>query len=149
MTDIRDILKQTQEKWGEETVRAIIRKLQSYPVYWKGTLQRSIIYDISGDEVEFFMADYGRFIDEGTGRFGPRKTPIPKSSIPGIAFGLKSWAKSKNLNEWGVATNIVKRGGTKPKPFFKSVIESRIPLLGEAITNAYSEYLKSVVENNK
>lgn len=149
MNDIKQILKEVKDKWGRETVEAIIRKISSYPIRDRGTLSRSITYaqDDAEDDIEFFMADYGKFIDEGVGIFGPRKQRIPKESIPGMAYHLKSWATSKNLNPWAVATNIQKRGGIKPRPFFKSVIESRVPQLGEMVTEAYNQYLESKIKN--
>lgn len=148
--DLIEILRDVKDKWGRDTVKAIIKKMDEYPIQWRGTLKRSISYEqkLGPDgDITFNMADYGQFIDEGTGVFGPRKKPIPRESIPGIAFYLKDWASSKNLNPWAVATNIVKRGGVKPRPFFKSVIDLRIPELGEAITLAYSKYLDNSINN--
>ena len=149
MKDIKQILKEVKDKWGIETVQAIIRKMASYPIRDRGTLSRSITYaqDDVEDDIEFFMADYGKFIDEGVGIFGPKKTRIPKESIPGMAYHLKGWASSKNVNPWAVATNIQKRGGIKARPFFKSVIESRVPQLGEMVTQAYNQYLESKIKN--
>lgn len=148
--ELTDILRKVKDKWGEDTVKAIITKLDSYPVRWKGTLRRSVSYSqdtgVDGD-IDFNMADYGQFIDEGTGLFGPKKIAIPKTKIPGIAFYLKPWAQSKGLNPWAVATNIVKRGGVKPRPFFNNVIEARIESLGEGITEAMNQYLEDQINN--
>lgn len=142
------LLKQVKDRWGRETVQAIVNKIDSYPIRWQGTLRRSITYqqDNTPDgDINIFMADYGKFIDGGIGQFGPRGTRIPKTSIPGIASHIKQWASSKGLNPWAVATNIVKRGGIKPRPFFNSVIEARVPQLGEAITEAYADYLEQAI----
>lgn len=151
MEELRKILKGVYDKWGAETVKAIITKIDSYPVKWRGTLRRSISYSQPAeDQIDFNMADYGRFVDEGVGQFGPRKQRIPRQSIPKIAHYLKPWAKSKGLNPYAVATNIVKRGGIKPRPFFNSVIEARVPQLGDAVVKAHEEYIsKKIDEGNK
>jgi hypothetical protein len=148
--ELIELLRGVKDKWGQETVAAILKKLDSYPVRWRGTLRRSVMYSQQpgpDGDIDFDMADYGQFIDDGIGIFGPRKQPIKKKSIPGIAFHLKQWATSKNLNSWAVATNIQKRGGIKPRPFFNSVIDSRVPILGEAITDAYTTYLENKLNN--
>jgi hypothetical protein len=148
--ELNDILRKVKDKWGRETVQAIVREIDKYPIQYKGTLRRSISYEqkpgVDGD-IDFNMADYGQYVDEGTGVFGPKKTAIPKTSIPGIAFYLKNWAQAKGLNPWAVATNIVKRGGIKPRPFFNTVIERRIEILGNDITTAYEDYLNEQINN--
>jgi hypothetical protein len=150
MEELLEILKRVKDKWGQETVQAILRKMDSYPIQWRGTLRRSISYeqkDGPDGDIIFNVADYGKFIDEGTGLFGPKGTPIPRESIPKIAYYLKEWAQTKNLNPYAVATNIVKRGGVKPRPFFNSVIDARTEQLGELITSAYNEYLTNSINN--
>lgn len=148
MNELRKILKDVYNKWGAETVRAIINKIDSYPVKWRGTLRRSISYSQpTEDQIDFNMADYGKFVDEGVGQFGPRGQRIPRESIPKIAYYLKPWAQSKGLNPYAVATNIVKRGGIKPRPFFNSVIEARVPQLGDAVVKAHEEYLNKTIDN--
>lgn len=150
MDELIEILRRVKDKWGQETVQAIIRKIDSYPIEWRGTLRRSISYEQKSGpdgDIDFNVADYGKFIDEGTGIFGPNKTRIPRESIPKIAYHLKEWAQTKNLNPYAVATNIVKRGGVKPRPFFNSVIESRIGQLGEMIGAAYTDYLDNQINN--
>ena len=148
--EITDILRKVKDKWGRETVKAIVNEIDKWPILFKGTLRRSISYEqktgIDGD-IDFNMADYGKYVDMGTGIFGPNKTPIPRESIPGIAFYLKTWASAKGLNPWAVATSIVKRGGIKPRPFFNNVIETRINSLGEGITSAMSDYLNDQINN--
>jgi hypothetical protein len=144
------ILRQVKDKWGRETVQAIIRQIDSYPIRFKGTLRRSISYsqdDTIDGNIRFNMADYGQFIDEGVGLFGPNQKPIPRQSIPGIAFYLKPWAQAKGLNPWAVATNIVKRGGIRPRPFFNTVIEKRVPELGDTIIKTYEDYLDNQINN--
>lgn len=143
------LLREVKDKWGRETVAAMVKKLDSYPIKWKGTLRRSIIYkqeEGADGDVDFLMADYGRFIDEGIGTFGPRRQAIAKKSIPGIAFHLKPWATSKGLNPWAVATSIVNKGGIKPRPFFNSVIDQRVAVLGNDITNAIAKYMEDSVD---
>ena len=147
MAQLEDILEAALDKWGKETVQAILRKIDSYPIKWQGTLRRSISYDVVGQNVEFLMADYGQFIDQGVGIFGPRKQAIPVSKKGALAYHLRTWSNSKNLNSWAVATNIIKRGGIKPRPFFNSVITQRTNLLEEDINDAYQKYMDEVVKN--
>lgn len=150
MQDFDKYLIEAQEKWGRETVAAIIKAIDSYPIRWRNTLKNSIKYTLpdKADELPTIsMADYGKFVDEGTGIFGPRKTRIPKTSIKGIAFYIKPWADSKGLNNWAVATNIVKRGGIKPRPFFTTVIEARLPRWGELATEALRQYTEDKINN--
>lgn len=142
MKELVALLREVSNQWGKETVVAILRELDSYPIAWTGELRASIGYTQDKDgEIDFGMSSYGKFVDEGTGIFGPSKTKIPKSSIPGMAYFLRPWATSKGLNPWAVATSIVNNGGIKPRPFYKSVIAQRIPELERLIARAYKEYL--------
>lgn len=147
-----NIIRQVKDKWGQETVAAIITEIDRQGIKWNGSLRRSISYEqsegLDGD-VSIFMTDYGKFIDEGTGTFGPRNQRIPLQSIPKIAYHLKQWATSKNLNPYAVATNIVKRGGVKPKPFFTSVIEKRLNDLGLDIESSIVQYLEDSINNQQ
>lgn len=144
--DIEELLKQAADKWGYETVQAILREMDTQSIKWEGILRRSIMYEQEGTEITFHAADYGKYVDEGIGVFGPNRQSIRKESIPGIAYHLREWAGSKQLNPWAVATNIYKRGGIKPRPFFKSVIELRLPQLEEAINESYQVYMNNMVE---
>ena len=147
MSELEQILEDALDKWGQETVQAILRKIDSYPIRWKGLLRRSISYEIKGQNVEFLMADYGKFIDEGFGLFGSRKTRIPTSKKGALAYYLKEWSTSKGLNSWAVATNIIKRGGIKPRPFFNSVIQQRVQGLDKVLIDAYDDFLQKAVDN--
>lgn len=146
--EFTEILRKVKDKWGRETVAAILRKIDSYPIRWQGTLRRSVSYSqdpgLDGD-INFFMADYGQFIDDGVGIFGPRKQRIPPARKGALAYHLKTWSNSKGLNSWAVATNIIKRGGIRPRPFFNSVIDSRINLLGQDVEKALELYINNKV----
>jgi len=146
------LLKQIKDQWGRETVAAILKRIDSYPIKWKGTLKRSIIYeqDKTPDaDISFFMADYGKFVDEGVNGINQSRGSqfsFRQTSIKGVAYHIKGWASSKGIqNPWGVATNIVKEG-IKPRPFFDSVIQSRINALGEAVTQGIAEYMENQVD---
>lgn len=150
MEELEEIIKQAYNTWGSETVGAILKEIDTQKIFWRGTLKRSISYNQKAiDQIEFVIAapadKYAEFIDGGTGIFGPKKTPIPKTSIPGIAYYIKPWADSKGLNNWAVATNIVKRGGIKPKPFYSSVIANRIERLGIAVQSAIEKGLEETI----
>lgn len=142
---LEELLDDALNKWGSETVQAIIRKIDSYPIRWKGTLRRSISYDIVDQNVEFLMADYGKFIDEGIGIYGPRKARISVSKKGALAYHLREWSSTKGLNSWAVATNIIKRGGVKPRPFFNTVIDQRVKGLDVILNDVYDKYLNDVV----
>jgi hypothetical protein len=145
--ELKDLLQQVTDQWGAETVAAILRKLDSYPIRWNGTLRRSISYEQDGTDIRFNMADYGSFIDEGvSGTVVKRDTPFSfRGRYKGTAFYIKDWALSKGLNQWAVAKSIQKKG-IKPRPFFTSVIESRIPELEPFIAQATEDYLISVLQ---
>ena len=147
MNDIQEILNKLLDKWSQDTLNEMLRRIDSQDIKWRGILRRSLMYEITKDGVEFLMADYGRFIDDGTGIFGPRKQRIPKSSIPGMAYHLKAWASSKNINPWAVATKIQQRGGVKAKPFFKSVIEQRLQTQQAEIQQGLQDYITQRIQN--
>lgn len=150
--ELKRLLEAVYDQWGLETVKAIIKQIDRYPIKWKGTLRRSISYetgDVAGDDaITFNMADYGEFIDKGVnGIFQNRgsKYNFRISSIGGVAYHVKPWADSKGLNNWAVARSIVRKG-FKPKPFFDSVIQARFPQLQEGLTQAYQSYLDAQVQ---
>lgn len=147
MNDIQDILNKLLDKWSQETIEAMLKKIDEQDIKWRGILRRSLAYEITNQGVDFLMADYGKFIDEGTGIFGPRAQRIPTTSIPGIAFYIKPWAQSKGLNNWAVATRIVQRGGIPAKPFFKTVIEQRLQTQQATIQQGLQDYITQRIEN--
>lgn len=144
------LLKQIKDQWGRETVAAILKRIDSYPIKYKGTLKRSVFYeqDKTPDaDIEFFMADYGKFVDKGvngTGQTRNSEFSFKQTSIKGVAYHIRPWATSKGLNNWAVATNIVKKG-IKPRPFFDSVIQSRVNVLGEAITQGIADFMDNQI----
>lgn len=149
--ELKRLLEEVYDQWGSETVKAIVKEIDKFPIKWKGILRRSISYrvgDIGGDDaIEFNAADYGRFVDEGVnGILLNRDAPYSfrLSSIKGVAYHIKPWADSKGLNNWAVATSIVRKG-IKPRPFFNSVIQSRTTKLQEGLTEAYQAYLDAQV----
>lgn len=149
MKELIKLLEDVQDKWGKETVQAILKKIDSYPIKDLGVLRRSISYsqDRSGS-VTFNMADYGQFVDKGVDGLlqSVGSTFKFRGNWKGTAFYLKEWAARKNLNPYAVAYKIQKEG-VKPRPFFNSVIESRVPDLGVAINKAQSDYLASTINN--
>ena len=144
MNDLLKILEAVANLWGQETVQAILKKIDTTGIKWNGSLRRSIMYSQKGTNIEFDMADYGKFIDEGVnGTLIKRGSPFSfKGKVGGTAAAIKPWATSKGLNEWAVAKSIQKKG-IKKRPFFKSVIEFRAPSLEKAITKATEDYIKS------
>lgn len=149
MNELIKLLQAAQDQWGKGTVNAILKQIDSYPIKDKGTLRRSISYSQAKDgNITFNMADYGEFVDKGVdGVIQSVGSPFKfKGNWKGTAFYLKEWAASKNLNPYAVAYRIQERG-IKPRPFFTSVIESRVPDLGKAINDAQTEYLNKTINN--
>lgn len=149
--ELINLLRQVKDQWGRETVAAIIKRLDTYPIKWKGTLRRSITYEqqegADGD-IDFFMADYGKFVDDGVnGTSTSRGSQFSfKGNWKGTAFYIKPWATSKGISPFAVAKSIQKKG-IKPRPFFNSVIEQRVAVLGEDITQAVADYMEQQVTN--
>jgi hypothetical protein len=149
MEELIKLLQEAQDQWGAETVKAILKKIDSYPIKDKGTLRRSISYEQNKEgNITFNAADYGEFIDKGVD--GLRQSVGSKfkfrGNFKGMAFHLKQWSNSKGLNPYAVAYKIQQRG-IKPRPFFTSIIEKRVPDLAEAINKAQTEYLEKSINN--
>lgn len=142
--DLKKIIEEASDKWGRETVAAILKKIDSYPIKFEGTLRRSISYEQEGTDISFNMADYGKFIDEGVdGTKIKRGSQYSfKGNYKATAYFIKDWALSKGLNRWAVARTIQKKG-IKPRPFFTSVIEKRVPDLEPIISKAVEDYISS------
>ena len=147
-TDLTKLLEEAAAQWGAETVQAIKNKISEQKIIWEENLANSIAYkQTEGTDITFNMYSYGKYQDEGTGIFGSKKTPIPKSSIKGIAWFIEPWASSKGLNAWAVATSIQRHGGIEARPFFKSTIEIMVPKLNEYIDAAYKDFMDKIVED--
>jgi len=156
MNELEIILRNTYNQWGKETVIAIQKKIDSYKLNYTGTLKKSVQFipgaDLSnlGQVIIAPPADkYADFMDQGVSgteikRNSPYKFKGTPKTIGGMAFYLKPWATSKGLNPWAVAHSMAKKG-IKARPFFKSVIEARTPMLGEMWADAEKEYLESMV----
>ncbi len=146
--ELQQLLEQAANLWGQETVAAILRQLDSYPIQWNGTLRRSIMYEEKEPfNFTFLMADYGQFQDEGVdGTSNSYNSPYKfKGNWKGTAHFIKPWADSKGLNSFAVARSIQAKG-IKPRPFFKSVVETRLPQLGEVLNVTYQKYLDESIK---
>lgn len=150
--ELINIIKSVKDKWGAETVQAILNEIDKQDIKWNGNLRRSISYEqdpgLDGD-ISIFMADYGQFQDEGVNGLNLNrgsKFNFRITSIGGVAYHIKPWADSKGLDNWAVARSIVRKG-IKPRPFFTSVIEKRIESLGLDIEQALTDYLNRTIDN--
>ena len=130
--ELQEILIEVVENWGYETVEAMKRKLatfQPYPTRDQGNLRASLSYKVNPDlSVSFIAPDYAKFIDEGTGLFGPegrRFDPSYRKKL-GSILDRSGWASRKNLNPWATAASIYKKGGLKPRKFYNDVIAQRV-----------------------
>jgi hypothetical protein len=151
------LLKQIKAKWGQETVAAILKEMDKKRsrLTFSGALRSSVKYkqapDVDGD-ISFSMAPYGQFVDKGVrgvnSNYAANKdTTFAFKSINsrfGIAFHIKKWANAKGLNEYAVATNLAKKG-IEARKFFDTVIESRVGILGEDITQGIADYMDNQV----
>lgn len=149
MNDLPLLLEQAANLWGQETVAAILRQLDSYPIQFNGTLRRSIMYEETEPfNFKFLMADYGQFQDEGVdGTKISYNSPYKfKGNWPGTAFHIKAWADAKGFNNFALAKKI-QRDGIKPRPFFKSVVEARLPELSVVLDTTYQNYLNQAIQN--
>jgi hypothetical protein len=142
--DLKTIIEEASDNWGRETVAAILKRIDSIPIKWNGTLRRSISYEQDGTDITFNMTDYGKFIDEGvSGTKIKRDTPYSfRGNYKGTAYFVKDWALSKGKNPWAIA-RVIQKEGIKARPFFNSVIESRVPDLEPLIAQAVEDYITS------
>ncbi len=148
MNDLQALLEQAANLWGQETVAAILKQLDSYPIQWNGSLRRSIMYEETEPfNFKFLMADYGQFQDEGVdGTNTSYNSPYKfKGNWKGTAFHIKQWADSKGLNSFAVARSIQAKG-IKPRPFFKTVVETRLPELQVVLNDTYQTYLNQSIQ---
>lgn len=142
------IINQIKDRWGLETVNAILNKIRQENAIYSGTLERSISYeqDAQSGDISFFMADYGQFIDEGVnGTEQNRGSQFQfKGNWKGTAFHIKEWATSKGLNPYATAKSIQAKG-IEPRRFFTSVIESRLNSLGDNINQGIQDYMNNLI----
>lgn len=130
--ELLNILNEVLDNWGFETVQAMKRKLASttpYPTGDTGRLSASLNWKVNDDQtVSFIAADYAKFIDEGTGIFGPdkRKFNIDYPKKLGAILSKSGWATRKNVNPWATARSIYNKGGLKPRKFYNDVIAQRV-----------------------
>lgn len=87
-----------------------------------GTLQRSVLTEIFVNSAEIAVNEkYGIWIEEGTGIFGPRHTPIVPRNAKALVFKPKG----------GGIVFAKKVSGMRPKPFFKPGYEAAQPYMYE------------------
>lgn len=147
---IYEILQEAKREWGAETVEAIKLKINEDDIIFQSVLLNSIAFkqDTTLDgEINFDMAKpYGKFIDEGVN--GTSVSVGSEFSFrgkwKGTALAIKPWADAKGLNPYAVARKI-QRDGIKPRRFFGSVIESRLPDLAKKLEAAYTTYLNDAI----
>jgi len=145
MNELIQILLRVKSEWGMETVNAIKAKIEQEDAIFSSQLLNSITFtqEVSLDgDVKFIMADYGQFIDEGvnglTTQWGSQFSF--KGNWKGTAAAVGDWAAAKGLNQWALGRSIQDKG-IRPRRFFTSVIEARIPDLATMLETAYTTYL--------
>ena len=145
MNELIQILLRVKSEWGMQTVNAIKAKIEQEDAIFSSQLLNSITFtqEVSLDgDVKFIMADYGHFIDEGvnglTTQWGSQFSF--KGNWKGTAAAVGDWAAAKGLNQWALGRSIQDKG-IKPRKFFTSVVEARIPDLATMLETAYTTYL--------
>jgi len=130
--EIQNIL----DEWGAETVAAIQAVLVDRGNVATGALRRSIEYKLGGNFVQFTMADYGVYVEKGT---KPHWAPIAP---------FKKWAKARGLSEKrAYATRgAIAKFGTKPHPFFTTIIEREIAKLAPKLEQSIIQYFGDRIE---
>lgn len=61
-----------KKKWADNTVIDIKNSILNKKVYKTGDLFRSINYNITNEDISFYMISYGKFVDQGTRYISPR-----------------------------------------------------------------------------
>lgn len=149
MNDIDKLLQEVYNKWGADTVKAIIKEIDRQGLRHLGILRRSISYEQKGEnEPSFNMVDYGTFLDEGVESMDSDTNTGYKfrGNWKGMAYHLTEWADSKDLNRFAVAYSIQKKG-LKPRKFFNSVIEKRFPILMDEVNEALIKSMDQTIDN--
>src|SRR5574343_585035 len=144
--NLKKLIFDARIKWGDNVVAAIRKRIKEQLIEDTGVLERSIMREVTEDDVEFFMADYGKFVDEGIGSLGVNRNVLKPDYYKGAAFYLKDWSLKRGMNPYAVARSIQNRGGIAPKPFFKSTIEIMIPELAPLLDEAYKLGIDKIIE---
>jgi hypothetical protein len=153
MNDLIRILLEVKSNWGMETVEAIKRKIEEEDAIFTSELRSSITFTqdttLDGD-VNFIMADYGKFIDEGVnGLITSWSSQYSfKGNWRGTAMAVGDWAQAKGLNKWALGHSIQNKG-IRPRKFFYTVIESRLPNLAQDLEAAYTAYLEAQINRQQ
>lgn len=153
MNELILLLQEVKRNWGIETVNAIKAKIQAEEAIYSSNLLDSIGLnqdDSLDGNITFKMADYGKFLDEGVnGLIQSQNSQYQfKGNWRGTAVAIKSWAESKGLNPWATAHSIQNKG-IRPRKFFTSVIEARMPNLATDLEQAYTTYLTDQINKQQ
>lgn len=153
MNDLILLLQEVKRNWGIETVNAIKARIEAENIIFSSELLNSIGLnqdDTLDGNITFKMTDYGKFIDEGVnGLLLTQNSPYSfRGNWRGTAVAIQKWAEAKGLNPWATAHSIQNKG-IKPRRFFNSVIESRIPNLATDLEEAYATYLNQQINRQQ
>ncbi len=90
-----------------------------------GTLQRSILTQVDYPDAQVSVdTKYGKWVEQGTGIYGPYQTPIvPKSGKVMAWNGASGPAFARSTK------------GMKPRPFFKPAIEESVGYIKDQFTH--------------
>ena len=131
------------DDYGKSVVKEIKQNLDNTHSNATGTLKKSITYNIVFTgmlmTVEFYMADYGKWVDEGRkpgGKMPPLKKILEWTSVRGI--------DSKYV--WPIAKKIAE-DGIRPTNFF-SIPTSQTEFEAKKMQSKLEKAMAKDIENN-
>ena len=126
-------LQEVLNEIGEKTITLAKKNLKSKDKIASGNLYNSLQYRINQNKLEYEMASYALYVDEGR---------QPGKGIPVDA--LKKWLKIKGIDEKYsfVINRAIKKRGIKPTFFFTAAAETTEKDLDRLL----DEYCNSLLE---
>lgn len=130
-------------KWGEKVGQQIVNEARARCPSDEGTLRASIDYKVTVNSTNMRLhvgspLPYAKWVHEGTGLYGPHKTPIvptrTRSASGGPPYLKFQWdgggvnTQSKDKRGWVFARSV---RGSKPQPFLADALEA---VMGSQIT---------------
>lgn len=118
------------DKIGKEIVDNIKLRIKNKNIIVFGKLYNSVKYIINDNNINIYINEYGKFVNNGT---SPHY--IGREGIKSII----KWSSKVGVNPWGVITNI-RKFGTKPNPFLSGIVDD----IDIIVKNNVEEYMKHI-----
>ncbi len=141
--EIRKTLVDYGKKFGNETIKQLVKELIKLKKVATGKLKDSFDFKLKGAIesfiIEFEAENYVRFVNDGRrpGKFAP-------------VDAIESWCKTKGIDEkYAYLINLkIKTFGIKPTDFFFNVLnENKILKYSEGLEDALGRKLDLVLDN--